>query len=71
MVRPKQVPVEERLTVFLTLKTVPCFAVVSDHPSLAGIYGVGFTAQQAQASMRAEIRRRYPSNQYDIMEALA
>lgn len=68
MARPKKVEDSERQTVTITYKVVPFFAVSCDDPKLSGITGVGSTAKEALARMRAEVRRRYPLSGYDVVE---
>ena len=65
--RSKAEPVE-RKTVTVTYRVVPFFAVVTDDQALSGTSGVGPTAEEALAHMRAQVRRKYPNKDYDIIE---
>lgn len=68
MARPKPVPTEDRKTVTITYTVHPYFMVMADDPKLSGTFGVGRTAKEAVTNLRSEVRRRYPFNQFDIVE---
>ncbi len=68
MAARKRAEPTERKTVTVTYRVVPYFAVVTDDPALSGTSGVGSTAKEALAHMRARVRSQYPLSDYDIVE---
>lgn len=68
MPRPKTAKTEDRQTVTVTYSVIPAFIVTCDDPRLSGISGIGKTAKDATMNLRAEVRHRYPVQQFDIVE---
>lgn len=71
MARPKKAAPEDIVPLTITYTVAPAFIVTCDDPRLSGISGVARTAKHATMNLRAEIRHRYPVQQYEITEKTA
>lgn len=67
---PKKKP-ENPIFKQVTYVVQPAFFASVDDDRLAGISGFGKTAREAINSLRAEVKRRYPSEIYEVTELAA
>jgi len=68
LARPKKALKADIIPLTITYTVAPAFIVTCDDPRLSGISGVARTAKQATMNLRAEIKHRYPVQQYELTE---
>lgn len=64
---PKKKPVD-RIPINVDITVLPAFAARATNDRLSGITGIGLTARDAINNLRAEVRRRYPEESYQVTE---
>jgi hypothetical protein len=64
---PKKKPVD-RQRIVIPYTVLPAFAVRADAQRLGAVTGLGMTARAAINNLRAEIKRQYPPESYEVVE---